>query len=69
MTKDYLHVRIAGRCRLSVRPEDKRKVFGAFPWMKNYFGSAEADDWLVVKLKPALVRYMDESLGYHRVKA
>jgi general stress protein 26 len=62
MDKDFAYTRIAGRARLSRTPADKRRIFGAFPWMKLYFQAAEDPSWLVLRIKPTRVHYMDADM-------
>ena len=68
MAADFCNVRIAGACRLSRKPADKLKMFGAFRWMKDYFGSPADPAWVVLRMKPTRIRLMGKDLKYREVK-
>lgn len=65
---DFCNARIAGACRLSVRPEDKRNLFAAYAWMGQYFGSATNPDWGVLRLKPTRILWMGKDMKIVEVK-
>ena len=68
MTKDYRHVRVAGSCTSSDAPEVKKRMFGAFPWMKDHFGSPASPGWTVLRVKPKSIRLMDtKEMRYREV--
>jgi len=67
MDKDFAHVRIAGRCILSNRPADKKRMFAAYDWMKLFFESAESPGWSVMKIRPTSIRLMGSDMQYREV--
>lgn len=67
MGRTYTHARIEARCRTSRTAADKRKMFGAFPWMRNYFGSVADRSWFVLRLTPTRIRVMGKDLRYEEI--
>lgn len=69
MTGDFAFARVIGACTISSHPADKRKMFAAFKWMKNYFTSVENPGWVVLRIKPTCVLYMSaDVMEYEKVK-
>jgi len=58
MAENFDHVRIRGRAKVSSDLRDKRRIFGAYRWMKDYFGSPDASDWVVLRVRPSSIRLM-----------
>lgn len=62
------HVRIAGRCVAGARLADKQKYLDVNPGAKRYVGTAETPGWVVLRLKPARIRFMTTSMKYKNVR-
>ncbi len=63
----YRHVRIEATCRISRSAADKKRMFAAFPWMRNFFGSPTHPDWVVLRMTPIRIRSMGKDLEYLEV--
>jgi uncharacterized pyridoxamine 5'-phosphate oxidase family protein len=68
MARNWTNARIEATCRISRALADKKKMFGAFPWMKNFFTSPSAPGWVVMRLAPTRIRVMGQNMQYEEIK-
>ena len=63
------HIRIAGRCRVSINNRDKFKLYKAVPLLKNYIEDPKDPDYVVIIMKPKRIRWMKSTdLDYKEIK-
>jgi general stress protein 26 len=53
------HVRISGSCTISTDNEDKIKLYEAVPMLKNYIDDPRSPDYVVIRMTPARIRFME----------
>jgi uncharacterized pyridoxamine 5'-phosphate oxidase family protein len=67
MARDWSNARIEAKCRISRAPADKKKMFAAFAWMRNFFASAAHPSWVVLRLTPTRIRAMGRDMQYREI--
>ena len=55
------HVRIAGSCTISTNNDDKLKLYEAVPSLKKYFKDSSEPTYVVIRMKPELIRLMAQA--------
>lgn len=55
------HIRIAGHCTISSDDDEKLWLYKAIPLLKDYFPDPKMPEYVVIKMLPDKVRYMDVS--------
>jgi len=59
--KEGLHVRIAGRCRISEDNADKLRLYNAKPLLKNFISDPGSPEYVIIRMKPESIRIMGSS--------
>jgi general stress protein 26 len=69
LSDEHEHLRIAGTCVVSEKIDDKLALYEAVPELKEHIADPQSDEYVVLRLKPERIRFMDKNqTGYEYIE-